>query len=219
LPIHRIHRAVAVSLFAVTSLAAANAQNAATPASAAAPASTTPALSPARRAKAQELVTLVHARETTEKYVDNMDTMMKANLQRQAESMSLTPEQKTLLAGYQVNLESLLKKTLSWENMQPEVVNSYAATFTDAELDQIIAFAKTPAGSTFIGKEPELQQNTTTIVQATMKSMQPEVQKLGSTFAAAMQKAAAPEPPVEPPASHKPAPAAPKTAPATPPKG
>lgn len=60
------------------------------------------------------------------------------------------------LGPYRATLKQFFDKYMSWDSLKDELVTSYANTFTEKELKEIIAFYKTPAGKKLVEKTPEL---------------------------------------------------------------
>jgi hypothetical protein len=81
---------------------------------------------------------------------------------------------------------------LGWNVMEPEYIKLYADTFTDEELDGIIAFYKSPAGISLIEKTPELTKQASALVQAKMVILQPQMKQLLEDFV--KSQTAAPSP-------------------------
>jgi uncharacterized protein len=64
------------------------------------------------------------------------------------------------MAPYRDVMVKWLKKYMTWNAMQPELIKLYTATYTEAELKQLAAFYKTPLGQKSLTKTPELLQQT-----------------------------------------------------------
>lgn len=142
-----------------------------------------------RRAKVQEMLQLVH--------IDQMMQQMMTALRQQVIAMSTqavgsnaTPEQQAQLAKFQQQMFDFVEARVGWKAMEPDYIDLYTQTFTDEELDGIIAFYKTPAGASMVAKTPELTQKALAISQKRVTAVLPEIQKMVQDFArtAAKQK-------------------------------
>lgn len=134
---------------------------------------------PKRAAAAEELLKAMHTDELMVKQKEAMQKMMASFLPK-----TLTPEQlKKAQDAQAVALDAVFKE-LTWESLKPDFVEIYSSVFTEDELNQLIAFYKTPIGQKLIEKMPELQAKSMQIMQARMKTLMPAIQK-------AMQDAAA----------------------------
>jgi hypothetical protein len=58
----------------------------------------------------------------------------------------------------------------------------YAAAFTEQQMDDILAFYKSPTGQAMIEKNPMLLQESSALAQQRMSDVTPEVEKLIKDF-------------------------------------
>jgi hypothetical protein len=89
---------------------------------------------------------------------------------------SPTPQQQ---ARRQEALDKIAK--LARERMQkfrPQLVTAYVETFTEEELDGMLAFYETPAGRAAATKIPAINNRMSSLVQAEMNTLGPEVNKI-----------------------------------------
>lgn len=76
-------------------------------------------------------------------------------------------------------LNSMLRDEMSWARLKPDFAAIYAETFTQQEIDGLIAFYQGPIGSALIDKLPQLTQ----------RSIQMMQQRMGPLMQRAMQVA------------------------------
>jgi|SRR5215469_6544502 len=149
-----------------------------------------------KRAKAEQLFILLR-----------MDTMMdqllsgvRKQVQQITESMpgadTATPEQKKQIADFQQRVMDTVNGKIGWKALEPDFINLYASTYTEEELDGIVAFYKSPVGQKMIEKTPELTTKSTQITQQKMTELQPVLSQMVQDFmkqmAATTGKPAAP---------------------------
>ena len=93
------------------------------------------------------------------------------------------------LAG---KLSAEMKQELSWETLKPIYVQVYTETFSQEEIDGLIAFYESPAGKAFVAKMPIAMQKTMVIMQQKMgpmvQRMQKTIQDSAQEIQAAKQK-------------------------------
>lgn len=161
-----------------------------------------------RRAKAEQMLALTHTDALLKQQLDNVQERVQTLAKEQSSAANQTPEQQKLTADYLRKVSALSMDAVGWDKVRPVLVQSYAETFTDAELDAIIVFYKSPAGESIVAKAPELSQKTVSMVQASIKELQPKLAQLTQDYATQMQAAAPAAKPAAAP-SAKPAPATP----------
>ncbi|QLQ33698.1 MAG: DUF2059 domain-containing protein [Candidatus Thiothrix singaporensis] len=87
-----------------------------------------------------------------------------------------TPEQKPIIEKYHQQLMALIKEEMGWDKVGSQIIDLYAQTFTENELQELIDFYHSELGQKLIKKMPELMQASMTMVQKQMAEMQPKMQ-------------------------------------------
>jgi hypothetical protein len=156
-----------------------------------------------RRAKAAQLVVLLH----TERMVQqNSATIMKqvSDAAEKEIGPNPTPENKARLAGLENKISQMIDAQLDWKALGPAIIDIYAQTFTEPELDVIVTFYKTPAGIALLDKMPRINDQIEQLAHSRLVILQPQIRQAFDDF----RKSQAPPPPAASPA------AAPAAAPA-----
>ena len=162
------------------------------------------------RAKAQEMIALLHTENGVQKVADNISKQV-AEAADKAVGTDPAPDKKAKLDQFEQQAHQIIDAQLSWKAMEAGFVDIYAKAFTDEQLDAIIAFYKSPAGSALLTAMPEVNTQIGQLGAARVNAVQPQLQQLYATF---KQSLAAAPPTLGP----VPSPAAPATAPAITPK-
>jgi hypothetical protein len=101
-----------------------------------------------------------------------------AQMQRQiAADPKLSPKQR---GAAERALKAYLDKTqaeFSWEKMKPFMVSLYSEVFSDQEIDDMIAFYKTPTGQAVMAKTPLIFEKSMQHFQGRMNGLLAELQK------------------------------------------
>jgi hypothetical protein len=66
--------------------------------------------------------------------------------------------------------------------MKPAYVKLFSETYTEPQVDDLLAFYRSPTGQVMVAKSPELIVKANAIVQQKMLAAQPELQKLIQEF-------------------------------------
>jgi hypothetical protein len=154
-----------------------------------------------RKAKAAEMLQITKAAPAMQEQLANLRDRVDGMAKQQFGAPSLSTDQSALTAQYMKEVDGILKQEISWDELYPQIVQSYAESFTEPELDGIIAFYKTPAGQAVLSKTPDMVQKTNTLVTGRIKEMQPKLQALTESYAQKMKAAS----PAAPAGSAKPA--------------
>jgi hypothetical protein len=155
-----------------------------------------------RRAKAAELITILHADHQVAQLIDNL-LQQTATITRQRSGGTLTPETQAALIAFQKKLVAAAEPEIGWTAIKPQYVKLYADTFTDEDLDGILAFYKSPSGQALIEKMPPLSRETTQLLQSKVTILQPQLKQMFEEFEKTLSSI--------PPASSSPRPTSPST--------
>ena len=103
----------------------------------------------AKRAKVKEVLALSHA-------LDNTAKLMRESMAKQKRLIPIP-------AAAQDDFEKMFFEELQPQVFVDAVIPIYADTFTVAELDQLIAFYKSPLGQKMVEKSPELMDRSMSV--------------------------------------------------------
>jgi uncharacterized protein len=165
------------------------------------------------RAKAQEMMSLLHTDKNVQQVVDNISKEV-AEAADKAIGPDPTPEKKAKATDFEQQAHQIIDAQLGWKSMQAGFTDIYAKAFTDEQLDSIIAFYKSPAGIALLTTMPDVNTQIGQLGQSHVAAVQPQLQQLYSTFKQSLAAA----PPTLGPTSPALPPAAPPAPSATTPK-
>ncbi len=163
-----------------------------------------------RKALAAEVVDALNLKGNFEATLATLADMQEHRVREQAAAAGPAGEAQAPAAL------TALRRELSWETVQPDLVKVYAELFTVEELKDIAAFFKRPAGRRLTGLVPELNQRAAQILQARLAGLEDRFEE---DLRMARMQADVRTGPVEPPAETPAAPpeSAEPSAPAAPP--
>ncbi|GAC1355247.1 MAG: hypothetical protein NVSMB3_00160 [Acidobacteriaceae bacterium] len=134
-----------------------------------------------KRAKVQELFTLLH--------VDQISTQIMGNLNRQLQGLSAhqfgatpTAEQQKQFGDFQNRISGLVQQTVGWKTVEPDFVKLYSDTYTEPEVDSFLTFYKSPAGQTMLSKSPEVASKSLALTQQRMATIEPQLRQMVAEF-------------------------------------
>jgi hypothetical protein len=153
------------------------------------------------RAKAQELMALLHTQEMVEHIADSL----KKQLPDAATSVigaNPTPDKKTGAASFVKHADDLIDTQLSWSNLQSAFTDIYVKNFTEEQLDGIIAFYKSPAGLALLTTMPTINNQVNQYGDQKIIDLKPQIKQLYDDFVKSDGAATSASP--APPAATKP---------------
>lgn len=156
------------------------------------------------RAKAEELITLQNVQKSVSQVAERIRQQINEIADRTA-GPNPSPEAKTKVSDFEKQAGQMIDTQIGWAALHPRFTDIYVKSFTEEELDAIVAFYKTPAGNALITKMPEVNSQMGQLGQSRVEALQPQLQQLLTDFRKSMT----------PPAAAAPAtPSAPASAPA-----
>jgi len=127
-----------------------------------------------KAAKIDQLFVAMNVEAQQKQVMAQMQQMVMAQVKAQIPS-----------AGDQAKAEELQKKMFaliadetSWQKIKPVMAKAYSDTYTEPEIDGILAFYKSPAGKAMVDKQPALMGKVMTGMQAQMSTIMTDIQNL-----------------------------------------
>jgi uncharacterized protein len=122
------------------------------------------------------LLKAMDAEQTVKNVQQYGEAMTKGTIERVAQVRPLTPEQRKKLDAVAEKQAAVMRDEMSWATMKPMYVQIYSETFTQEEIDGLIAFYESPAGRAFISKMPMVLQKSMSFMQNRMDGMMQKMQ-------------------------------------------
>ena len=101
----------------------------------------------------------------------NMEQMMRQGMAQAVSGKSVSAEQQRVLDAAPKQFAAVMREELSWSKLKPMFTEIYQESFSQEEIDGLIAFYASPAGRAYIDKMPLVMQKTMTVMQSRMPAM------------------------------------------------
>jgi hypothetical protein len=144
----------------------------ATPAS-----SPTPAATPSE-ASIKQLLEVAQSHKLIDSVMSQMDNLMEQTIAQATKGQQVSAKVQKDIDRRRVELAGIMKELLDWKKLEPMYVRIYQKTFTQPEVDGMIAFYKSPAGQAVITKMPSALQTTMDEMQGTMGPVMQKMQQM-----------------------------------------
>jgi uncharacterized protein len=133
---------------------------------------------PPSDASIREMFTLARTEETLNGMKPQLDAMITASMKEVSQGKEITPERQAILDRMRDKIMAAYHDAFGFESMQSMLMRVYQATYTQDEIDGLIAFYKTPAGQALINKNPLLTQNLLGEMRTAMRPMVQQIQQI-----------------------------------------
>jgi hypothetical protein len=138
-------------------------------------------------ASIKQLLEVGQAHKLLDTITAQMDSYMKQAMQQATQGERVTPEVQKHIDSFEAEIIASLKEVLDWNKLEPMYVRVYQKSFTQGEVDGLIAFYKTPTGQALLTKMPAVMQNTLNEVQQMMQPMMHRMQRMQQDIVAEIQ--------------------------------
>ena len=120
-----------------------------------------------------------------------------SQMQLQIESMFLNissdsqynEKQRAIVDSYRKQVGELLKQEMIWSRIENDIIDIYMKSFSEQELQEMIAFYKTPLGQKMIDKMPEVMLRSAEISRHQMRTVIPKVKESGQAMSEELRAA------------------------------
>lgn len=144
------------------------------------------------RAKAEQMLSVTKSDTQMQTQLAALEARINELAKQQSGVAPLNPAQTKLTEDYQKQINTITMDEVGFDKLKPLIVQYYVDSFSEAELDGILAFYKTPAGQALITKTPDLAMKSTTLVQNRIKELQPKLASVTQDYVAKLKAAAGP---------------------------
>ena len=145
------------------------------------------AANPPSEASIRQILEVMQARKLVDSMMAQMDNLMLETVAQATQGQPVPPNVQKQIDQQRAETMAMMKELLAWEKLVPLYVRVYQKTFTQQELDGMLAFYKTPVGAAMIAKMPTVMQNTMEEMQSLMGPVMEKIQRMQKDVAAQMK--------------------------------
>ena|SRR5215469_4707682 len=142
---------------------------------------------PPSEASIKQLLEVGQAHKLIDTMTAQMEGYMNQVMQQATQGERVTPEIQKHIDSFEAEITAALKEVLDWNKLEPMYVRVYQKSFTQGEVDGLIAFYKTPTGQALLTKMPVVMQNTLSEMQQMMQPMIQRMQRMQQDVVAEIQ--------------------------------
>jgi len=130
---------------------------------------------------------VAQARKLVDSVMAQMDNLMQQTIAQATRGQKIPAKVQKDIDQQRAEMVTMMKELLDWPKLEPMYVRIYQKTFSQQEIDGMIAFYKTPAGQAVISKMPTAMQNTMDEMQQLMGPVMQRMQKMQQDVVAGMK--------------------------------
>ncbi len=135
-----------------------------------------------KEAKVKELFAVMHMERNLDEMMQSMRIQVKMFAENGEGSQPMTPAKKTIEQNFINNALQVVNQSFSWPVLEPAYIKLYMGTYTESELDGMLAFYKSPAGQAMLNNDTHLKAGVMQIVHSHMGEFESKMQALQAQY-------------------------------------
>ena len=126
----------------------------------------------------RELLEIINAHQLIDGMKAQINTLVATSVRDAMRGKPMTPARQAVVDRMQARMTDAATQALDWDVLLPIYLRTYRASFTQAELNGMISFYKSPAGQAVTKKMPLVMQNVMGEMQDIIKPMQQKIAEI-----------------------------------------
>lgn len=118
----------------------------------------------------------------------SLEQAVRNSINQGLQGKALTPQGQKVVDKFNSEAGAIIRKEINWADLKGAYMKLYAETFTQEEVDGLLAFYRSPAGVALLEKMPQVTQKSAAITQ---QRIAPLVEKLKASMAKTVEDAKA----------------------------
>jgi len=140
-------------------------------------------------ASIKELLELTQqSRKVTDSVTAQINQLMNSAIEQVTKGEKLPPNAQNRVDQDKSEIAKMMHDILDYDKVLPMDVRIYQKSFTQAEVDGLVAFYKTPAGQALISKMPVVVENTFAEMRTMITPITQRIQQMQQSLMVEMQK-------------------------------
>lgn len=121
--------------------------------------------------------------------MDSMYAQMEVMMQNTSKDLGVKPSEQPILDRYYAKTTRIMREEMSWEKMEPHIVDLYVRNFNEKEISDMLAFYKTDTGRSVLKKLPLLMQESMQFAEQMVKAFLPRLQEAAKELESELREA------------------------------
>lgn len=135
-----------------------------------------------KRQKIEELFQLIQIQKTLQQASSQQMSQVQAAMKTMVPGVKMTADEQKDFDAFLQKIFSITQEAMTWSKLEPQFVDLYASTYSEEEIDGMVAFYHTPTGEAMISKQPEILSKSQVISQAQLAAVQPKIREAVMQF-------------------------------------
>jgi uncharacterized protein len=142
---------------------------------------------PPSDASLHELLDVMQAHKIVDAIIAQSDTIGRNAVQQALNGRALDAQEQKILDTQLDKVHGVIERELSWDKISPMYMNIYRTSFDQKEVNDMIAFYKSPTGQAVIEKLPAVMQQSMTQMRTYIATIMPQIQQINQDAISQLQ--------------------------------
>ena len=143
-------------------------------------------------ASVRHVLAVAHLDTILGSYSTQIEASLRSGMQHELAGQTLNAEQRTIMSQMQDKMVALMREEMDWKRMEPQIVELYRNTFTQAEVNGMLKWYSSPTGKSVVAKLPLVTQQMADYAQERVQDVVPKLMQLQKDTVAQLKAAASP---------------------------
>ena len=132
---------------------------------------------PVSEASVREMLAVAEVRKLVDGMKPQFEAFIKTSMQQAMGGRVLSPDEQKIADKMGSKMAEIMSAEMSWEKLEPLYLIIYQRSFTQEEVDGMLAFYKSPAGVALVRKMPLVMKESMNAMQQLMGPLMERIQK------------------------------------------
>ncbi len=152
---------------------------------------------PAQEARPSEasvraVLAAAHLKTTVDSYGTQVEASMRSAVQHELAGQPLNAQQRAIMERMQERMVALMREEMDWQRMEPQIIELYRNTFTQAEVNGMLKWYTSPTGKAVVAKQPLVTAQMADFAQERVADVVPRLMQLQKETVTQLKAAASP---------------------------
>jgi uncharacterized protein len=136
--------------------------------------------------------------------LSQMEVNMQKGMEEALKGKYLSPAQQSIMDDMRAKMFALVQDELTWDRIEPVIVDVYQQTFTQKEVNGMLAFYRSDVGKSMVTKMPQVLTASSGAMRSRMGTLVPKLEELQRNTMHKLQASEVLQDPSAPPAPSTP---------------
>lgn len=124
------------------------------------------------------LLDLMQSKQQIDGMIRQVDGVIQKNAEQALQGRTMSAHDQEVFNAMKSQMTAAVKDEFSWAALEPIFRGVYRQTFSQEEVDGMIAFYQTPTGRAVVTKLPQVMQTTSMLMQKKMAGLKPKLDRI-----------------------------------------